>query len=226
LQHTTNKMDWKRFYIKNRLFIAIGIILIGVVIHLAFHKGYQWSWMFYIGGVLLLLWDLLIGPMRYIQQLVEAGDMDGAKEIIASVRFPKLLIKPVRSGYYLLQSNLAMVNENLDEAEANIRRSLETKSDMMKGYTGVSYLQLGAISMKKGNIKDAYTQLKEAVKLGLPDKENEATAYLQLASICVQRQDFKIAKTYFRKAKNLKPTTPELVQSIRDMEKYMSRIPG
>jgi hypothetical protein len=31
---------------------------------------------------------------------------------------------------------------------------------------------------------------------------------------------------YFRKAKALKPKTPELVQAIKDMEKYMSRIPG
>lgn len=219
-------MNWKKYYVKYRLFLSIAIILIGVVIHITIHKGYQWSWMFYVGGVLLLLWDLLIGPMRYIQQLVEAGDMDGAKEIIKSVRFPKLLIPPVRSGYYLLQSNLAMVSENLDEAEANIRKSLNTKSDLMKGYNGVSYLQLGAISMKKGNIKDAYSQLKEAVKLGLPDKENEATAYVQLASICIQRQDFRVAKSYFRKAKTLKPSTPELVQAIKDMEKYMARIPG
>lgn len=219
-------MNWKKFYIKNRLFLAIAIILVGIVLHVTLHKGYQWSWMFYIGGVILLLWDLLIGPMRYIQQLVESGDVDSAKEVIASVRFPKLLIPPVRSGYYLLQSNLAMVSENLDEAEANIRKSLSTKSDLMKGYNGVSYLQLGAISMKKGNIKEAYSQLKEAVKLGLPDKENEATAYVQLSSICVQRQDFKAAKMYFRKAKALKPSTPELVQSIKDMEKYMSRIPG
>ena len=219
-------MDIKRIYIKNRLFLAIGIILAGIAIYIAIHKGYQWSWMFYIGGLILLLWDLLIGPMRYIQSLVETGDMDGAKEIIDVVRFPKLLIPPVRSGYYLLKSNLAMASEDLDTAEANIRKSLNTKSDMMKGYTGASYLQLGAISLKRGNMKEAYSQLKEAVKLGLPDKENEATAYVQLASICAQRQEFKAAKMYFRKAKTLKPTTPELVQAIKDMEKYMSRIPG
>ncbi len=219
-------MNIKRIYIKNRLFLAIAIILIGVIIHIAMHKGYQWSWMFYIGGVILMLWDLLIGPMRYIQQLVESGDMEGAKEIIDVVRFPKLLIPPVRSGYFLLKSNLAMASENLDEAEANIRKSLNTKSDMMKGYNGASYLQLGAISLKRGNMKEAYSQLKEAVKLGLPDKENEATAYVQLASICAQRQENKAAKMYFRKAKNLKPITPELVQAIKDMDKYMSRIPG
>jgi tetratricopeptide (TPR) repeat protein len=219
-------MDIKRFYIKNRLFLAIGTILLGIIIHLAFKKGYQWSWMFYITGVVFVLWDLLIGPMRYVQQLVEEGNVEGAKEILGSVRFPKLLIKPVRAGYYLLQSNLAMASDNLDEAEANIRKSLGTKSDMMKGYTGVSYLQLGAIAMKKGNLKEAYSNLRESVRLGLPDKENEATAYLQLSSICVQRQDYKAAKMYFSKAKNLKPATEELVKSIKDMEKYMSRIPG
>ena len=216
----------KRFYIKNRLYISIAIIIIGVIINVTMFKGIRWAWMFYLGGVLLLLWDLLIGPMRYIQQLAESGDMEGAREIINSVKFPRLLISPVRSGYYLLKSNLDMVSEDFDAAEKNIRKSLNTKSDMMKGYNGVSYLQLGAISMKKGNMKEAYSQLREAVKLGLPDKENEATAYLQLSSICVQRQDYRAAKMYFKKAKNLKPTTGELVKTIKDMEKYMSRIPG
>lgn len=219
-------MNIKKLYIKNRLYLSIIIILLGVVIHVSFFKGYQWSWMFYIGGVILLLWDILIGPMRYIQQLVEGGDVDGAKEVITAVRFPKLLIKPVRSGYYLLLSNLDMMSEDFEQAESNIRKSLSTKSDMMKSYNGVSYLQLGAISMKKGNTKEAYSQLKEAVKLGLPDKENEATAYVQLASICLQRQDNRAAKMYFKRAKLLRPKTQELVSAIKDMEKYMSRIPG
>ena len=96
----------------------------------------------------------------------------------------------------------------------------------MKYSEGVSYLQLGAIASQKGNMKEAYSHLKEAVRLGLPDKENEATAYLQLSSICLQRQDFKAGKMYFKKAKALKPTTPELVSNIKDMEKYVSRIPG
>ena len=48
-------MDIKRIYIKNRLFLAIGIILAGIAIHIAIHKGYQWSWMFYIGGLIIVL---------------------------------------------------------------------------------------------------------------------------------------------------------------------------
>lgn len=219
-------MNWKRFYILNRFFIAIGIIVLGIVLNIALKKGIEWAWMFYLGGVLLLLWDLLIGPMRYIQQLVEGGDVDGAKEVMKAVRFPKLLIKPVRSGFYLLQSNLAMVDQDLDSAEANIRKSLNTNSDMMSTYKGVSYLQLGSIAARKGNLKEAYSNLKEAVRLGLPDNENLATAYLQLSSICLQRQDFKAGKMYFKKAKALKPTTPELVNNIKEMEKYVSRIPG
>lgn len=219
-------MNIKRFYIVNRLFIAIGVIVVGVILNIALRKGIEWAWMFYLGGLILILWDLLIGPMRYIQQLIENGDVDGAKEVLGSVRFPKLLLKPVRSGYYLLQSNLAMVDKDLDKAEANIRKSLDTKSDMMNTYKGVSYLQLGAIASQKGNMKEAYSHLKEAVRLGLPDNENLATAYLQLSSICLQRQDFKAGKLYFKKAKALKPTTPELISNIKDMEKYVSRIPG
>lgn len=219
-------MNFKKLYIKNRLFVAIAIIVIGIILHVTLHKGYQWSWMFYLSGVLLLLWDILVGPMRYIQQLVEAGNVVEAKEIVDSVRFPKLLLKPVRQGYYMLQSNLAMASQDLDSAEANIRKSLNTNSDMMKDYKGISYMQLGAIAMKKGDSKEAYKQLREAIRLGLPDNENRATAYLQLSSLSMQRRDFKTAKVYFKKAKDEKPTTKELVDNIKEMEKYISRIPG
>ena len=51
--------------------------------------------------------------------------------------------------------------------------------------------------LKKGKSKEAYENLRKAVKIGLPDKDNEATAYLQLSSICIQRRDFRNAKIYF-----------------------------
>lgn len=85
-----------------------------------------------------------------IYKKVEAGDIEGAKEAMGWIRFPNLLIKPVRQGYYMLQSNFAMANQDLDAAEANIRKSLASKSDLMgTSQEGVSYLQLGGIALQK-----------------------------------------------------------------------------
>ncbi|MEI9935548.1 MAG: hypothetical protein WDM71_12035 [Ferruginibacter sp.] len=43
---------------------------------------------------------------------MEEGDMEGAKKVIDSIWFPNLLIKPVRSVYYTVKGNLAMVNQD------------------------------------------------------------------------------------------------------------------
>ena len=87
-------------------------------------------------------------------------------------------------------------------------------------------MKLGAIAIKKGKTKEAYENLQKAVKIGLPDKDNEATAYLQLSSVCIQRRDFRNAKVYFNKAKSCKATNPQVVEQVKEMAKYIARIPG
>lgn len=62
--------------------------------------------------------------------------------------------------------------------------------------------------------------------MGLPDKENTAAALLTVASIAMSRRDFKSAKDYFRRAKAQKPTTEQIVSQIKEMDKYISRMPG
>ena len=80
--------------------------------------------------------------------------------------------------------------------------------------------------MKKGKTKEAYDNLRKAVQIGLPDADNSATAYLQLSSICIQRRDFRNAKIYFNKAKSFKATNVQVVEQIKEMSKYIARIPG
>jgi hypothetical protein len=60
----------------------------------------------------------------------------------------------------------------------------------------------------------------------LPDKENQAAAYLQMCSLMMNKREFRAAKDFFRKAKALKPTTPQIVEQIKEIQKYISRMPG
>lgn len=217
-------MDLGKLYVKYRFYGAIALIFIGILLHIFVHKGWQWSILLYTIGISYILFDILIGPMRYLQKKVEAGDIDGAKEVMSWIKFPKLLIKPVRQGYYMLQSNFDMANQDLDAAEANIRKSLANKSDMMgTSQEGVSYLQLGGIAMQKGDAKEALKNLKIALQKGLPDDDNLATAYLQICSIYAQRREIKVAKEYLRRANNLKVKNEEIKKHLKDINKQMAR---
>ena len=122
-------MDFGKLYVKYRLYAAIALLIVGILLHIFAHKGWQWSIFIYLIAISFIAYDIFIGPMRYLQKRVEAGDIEGAKEVMSWIRFPNLLIKPVRQGYYMLQSNFAMANQDLDTAEASIRKSLASKSD-------------------------------------------------------------------------------------------------
>jgi Tfp pilus assembly protein PilF len=85
---------------------------------------------------------------------------------------------------------------------------------------------MGMLSMQKNNLRQAESYIRQAISKGLPDKENQAAAFLQLCSIMMTKREFRAAKEFFRKAKALKPTTAQIVDQIKQIEKYISRIPG
>ncbi len=184
------------------------------------------AWICYILAAVSLMLYFMMGTMRIVQEAVQEGDVERATIYMDKIKFPRLLFKPIRSGYYILQSNLSMATNDLDKAEANIRKSLKIKSKIVGDMEGSNLMQLGFIELKKGNTKQGRIHLMEAVKAGIPDKDSLAAAYLQLCNIEAQRMQYKIAKQYFKKAKDLKPKTEEIVNQLKSMEKQINRMPG
>lgn len=211
------------FIIKYRLILGAFFLVLAIIVNL--EAGFWPSFVVYLIAVVLIVGHFLFGPMRLIQGYIEAGDVEGAQKIIDSIWFPALLIKPVRSVYYTLKGNIAMMNQDFDTAEKHMKKSL-TLGSPIKEAEGANKLQLGMLSMQKGNIREAESFIRQAIRAGLPDKENEAAAYLQLSSIMVNKREFRAAKDYFRKVKALKPTTPQIKDQIKQMEKYITRMPG
>jgi tetratricopeptide (TPR) repeat protein len=218
-------INLRRFIVYNRLGLAVVLLLLGFLIGFKVSHGWWMAWIPFLIAILTVIAHFMLGPMTLIQGYVENGDMEGAERLMKRVKYPNLLYKPIRSSYYMLRANFSTMGEDLDKAEEDLRKGLAT-GGAEKEYEGTAYLQLGAIAQKKGNIKEAYENLRKAVKAGLPDKDNEATAYLQLCSICIQRRDYKASKIYFNKAKNAKATNEQVVAQIKEMTKYMARIPG
>ena len=216
-------MSFRKILVFYRLPIAALLIISGFLLG---HYVTWWvAWIPMLVAIFMVIAYFLIGPMTLIQGYMEAGDMEGAQKLINMVKFPNLLYKPIRSSYYMLQANFSTIGDDLDKAESQLRKGLETGM-AEKEFEGTAYLQLGAIAQKKGNTKEAYEHLRKAVKIGLPDKDNEATAYLQLSSICIQRRDFRNAKIYFNKAKACKATNVQVAEQVKEMAKYIARIPG
>ena len=216
-------INLRRFFVFYRIPIAIVLIALGFLI--GFKVTWWIAWIPFLIAILMVTAYFLIGPMTLIQGYMESGDMEGAQKLLEKVKYPQFLYKPVRSSYYMLQSNFSSMGDDLDKAEAQLRKGLETGMPE-KEYEGTAYLQLGAIAQKKGNTKEALEHFRKAVAIGLPDKDNEATAYLQLSSIYIQRRDYRSAKIFFNKAKACKATNAQVVEQVKEMAKYIARIPG
>lgn len=216
-------MKFLNIVIKYRLLLGVVFIALAVLVNVT--AGFWPSFILYLIAVILIVGHFLFGPMRLIQGHMESGDMEGAEKVLNSIWFPNLLIKPVRSVYFTLKGNLAMVKNDFESAESHMKKSLSLGSPV-KEAEGANQLQLGMLSMQKGNLKQAESYIRQAIRSGLPDKENQSAAYLQLTSIMINKREFRAAKEYFRKVKALKPTTPQIVDQVKQMEKYITRMPG
>ncbi|MFN8250789.1 MAG: hypothetical protein U0V75_02820 [Ferruginibacter sp.] len=223
-------MKWLNLFIKYRLWLGIVLLALAIFTHL--QTSFWPAFILYLIAVILILGHFLLGPMRLIQSYMEEGDIEGSKKVLDSIWFPGLLIKPVRSVYYTVKGNLDMVNQDFASAEKNLKKSNDLMSnstlmkDQLKSAEGANKLQLGMLAIQKGDMKTGESYIRQAIRAGLPDNENNAAAYLQLCSIMMNKREFRAAKDYFRKAKSFKPTTPQIVDQIKQIEKYIARMPG
>ena len=216
-------MKFYNLLIRYRL--ALGCILIGIGIITNIFASFWPAFPAYFIGLILIAGHFFIGPLRLIQEHLETGNMEGAEKVLNSIKYPTLLYKPVRSAYYTVKGQLAMMKQDYDGAEKMMQKGLDLGSPM-KEVKGASLLQMGMISMQRGNLKQAESYIRQSIREGLPDKDNEAAAYLQMCNIMMNKREFRAAKEFFRKSKALKPTNPEIIKQIKEVEKYITRIPG
>lgn len=211
-------------YLIYRLYIGLVFLVISIVLAII---GNNWGWfsLTLFIALLSIISHFLFGPLRLVQEAIEKQDMVAAQKYLDMIQFPKLLIKPVRQGYYIVKSNLAMTNKDFAGAEGYLKESIKSKNKLVgKEFEGSSYMQLGMLAAQKGNNKEAKKNLRMALSKGLPDNDSMAATLLQLASIELAARQFKIGREYFRKAKALKPKGKEVKDQLKEMEKYVSRI--
>lgn len=222
-------MKFYNIYIKYRLYIGLLCLAAGIYVNIT--SGFWAAFLLHLIGVISIFGHFFFGPLRLIQTELESGNMEGAEKILGSIWFPNLLFKPIRSVYYTLKGNLAMYKQDFETAETNLKKGQSLMGGKnygmpMQEASGANNLQLGMLALQKNDLKKAESHIRQALRDGLPDKENRAVAFLQMSSIMMNRREFRAAKDFFKKAKAEKPETKEIVDQIKQMEKYISRMPG
>jgi small-conductance mechanosensitive channel len=217
-------MQFYNIIIKYRFWLSLLLLVLGLVLNFS-GTGFWPTFPIYLVFTIGILSHFFIGPLRLIQEPMEQGNVEEVEKILKSVWFPGLLYKPVRSTYYTIKGNLAMMTQDFDSAEKHLKMSNDLGSPMPEA-EGANKLQLGMMSMQKGDLKQGESYIRAAIRLGIPDKESEAVAYLTMCQIFINKREFRAAKDFFRKAKACKPTTKQVLDQVKEIEKYISRMPG
>jgi tetratricopeptide (TPR) repeat protein len=213
-------MGFYNIIIKYRFWLSLVAIFGGLALELTGVAGFWPVFPLYFLGLIGILSHFFIGPLRLVQ-----AHMDEVERILATIWWPQLLYKPVRSTYYTIKGNIAMVKQDFDSAEKHLKHSNDLGSAMPEA-EGANKLQLGMMAMQKGDTKQGESYIRAAIRAGIPDKESEAVAFLSMCQIFMNKREFRAAKDYFRKAKACKPTTKQVIDQIKEIEKYISRMPG
>jgi tetratricopeptide (TPR) repeat protein len=218
-------MGFYNIIIKFRFWLSLIAIFGAVILQLTDLANFWPVFPLYMLGVIGLLSHIFIGPLRLVQEPMEAGNIEEVERILATIWFPNLLYTPVRSTYYTIKGNIAMAKQDFDTAEKHLKMSSSLGSAMPEA-EGANKLQLGMMSMQKGDTKQGEAYIRAAIRAGIPDKESEAVAYLSMCQIFMNKREFRAAKDFFRKAKACKPSTKQVLDQIKEIEKYISRMPG
>jgi tetratricopeptide (TPR) repeat protein len=216
-------MKFYNLIIKYRFPLSILALVLAIIVNIT--SGFWPAFILYFLALIGLFSHFFIGPLRLIQEPMEAGNVEEVKRILNSIWFPNLLYKPVRSTYYTIKGNLAMMEQDFDTAEKHLKKSSELGAAMPEA-EGANKLQLGMMSLQKGDFRNGETYIRAAIRAGIPDKESEAVAFLSMCQIFMNKREFRAAKDFFRKAKACKPKSKQVVDQIKEIEKYISRIPG
>lgn len=216
-------MQFYNIIIKYRFWLSLFALAMAIVV--TFTSGFWPAFILYFISTIGLFSHFFIGPLRLIQAPMEAGDVAAVQKILDSVWFPNLLYKPVRSTYYTIKGNLAMMNKDFDTAEKHLKKSSELGSPMPEA-EGANKLQLGMMAMQRGDLKQGESYIRAAIRAGIPDKESEAVAYISMCQIFMNKREFRAARDFFRKAKACNAKSKQVVDQIKEVEKYISRMPG
>src|ERR1700742_4696250 len=145
-------MKFYNVVIKYRLPISVVFLILGIAANV--YAGFWPAFLLYFIAVILFFGYFFFGPLRLIQEHMESGNMEAAEKVLNSIKFPGLLYKPIRSVYYTLKGNIAMMKQDFSGAEMNMKKGLDLGMPM-KEAEGASLLQMGMLAMQKNDIRQA-----------------------------------------------------------------------
>jgi Flp pilus assembly protein TadD len=106
---------------------------------------------------------------------------------------------------------------------ATAEAAMSNASSLMSGTPSQQaemLFSVGMTQMQQQKHKEAEQSLRKASEMGLPS-EQESIVQLNLAFFTLNRRDVTSAKKHAQKCRDLKPTNPEIIKNLGDIEKVL-----
>lgn len=211
---------WALAFMKFRFPIALTLLIGGFL--LTFLIGLEWSWLFWLPGLVFTLAHLFIGTSATASQLMQMGDLEGAEKMLNSTINPNWLVSTFRANYFAIKGMLAMSNNNPAAAEEAMRMAAQLGGNSVAENAGM-LLSLGMTQMQQKKLKEAEVNIKKAYEMGgLPEQE-QGVALFYLTQLALNKRDIAAAKTYYTKLKAAKVEHPEMKPHIVELDKIMKQ---
>lgn len=109
---------------------------------------------------------------------------------------------------------------DIDKAEKLLKLTITPK--WLYATNRAYYFMLkGTIAISRNDMDEGEIWLKKAEEINLPTDNEKAVLQIQLAGIAINRGRWKQADIHYRNAKDLKISTPEIKEQMKQLEKAM-----
>lgn len=152
--------------IKLRFALMAVLILGGILLSVLY--GFWYGFPFWLSGLILLVGYILLGTVQSAAQLVQAQQLEEARERLKLTLKPDWLYTANRAYYYLINGTIAVQTQQLSEAEGHFNKSLEIglPSD---NETAMVHMQLANIAASKSNWTAAKRHMRETKQLSVTE---------------------------------------------------------
>ena len=140
--------------------------------------------------------------------------------------FPVLLVGLILFAVYILFGSVNSAAKHIQEGDfdaADKKLNLTLKPDWLYVTQRAFYsIMKGSIAMNNKDMDGAERLFDKALNMDLPSDNEKAMVLLQLSNINASKSKWKAAKNYFREAKKLKVTEPQIKEQIGQFEKQLA----
>ncbi|MEY4926281.1 MAG: hypothetical protein RI894_717 [Bacteroidota bacterium] len=211
---------WALAFMKYRFPVALTLLIGGIL--LTFGIGIEWSWLFWLPGLLLTLAHLFVGTSATASQLLQMGDVEGAEKMLNTTINPNWLISVFQANFFAIKGMIAMTKNDPAAAEVSMRMAAELGGNSAAESAGM-LLSLGMAQMQQQKFKESDGNIKRAYDMGSLPEQEQGVALFYLTQLSLNKRDITSAKSYYAKLKASKNLHPDLAKHILELDKIMKQ---